>query len=169
MKYCKTPVKFALFFCLIFFAFSAEKGVPAQKTSVPPKNDEAVLRNLKEIEWAKAYREQDTKLLDRILADEFQMIDNDGNWSNKKLELEYNKNNKPLYDSFRFEIKRLDIFENGTAIIAGTGHITGKDKDGEYKIEYQSSNVLIKRNGIWKAISSHVSGVKRTSVVKTTN
>ncbi len=164
MKYCKTPVKFALSCCLIFFAVFAEKSVPAQKNSVPPKNDEAVLRNLKETEWAKAYREQDTKLLERILADEFQMIDNEGNWSNKKLELEYIKNNKPVYDSFRFEIKRLDIFENGTAIIAGAGHITGKDTGGEYKIEYQSSNVLIKRNGIWKAISSHVSGIKRTTV-----
>lgn len=161
--------KFALIFCLIFFAAAAERSVPAQKNPLPQKNDAEILRYLKEVEWAKAYREQDTELLDRILAGEFQMIRNDGIWSNKKLELEYVKNNKPAYDSFRFEIKRLDIFENGTAIVAGTGHITGKDKDGEYKIEYQSSNVLIKRNEVWKAIASHVSGVKRTAVVKTAN
>jgi len=127
------------------------------------KSDEETLRYLKEVEWAKAYREQDTKLLDRILADEFQMIDNEGNWSNKKEEMEYIKNNKPTYTSFRFEIKRLEIFENGTAIIAGTGYINGKDKDNAYKIVYQSSNILIKRKEGWKAIASHVSGVIRTA------
>jgi ketosteroid isomerase-like protein len=126
-------------------------------------SDKEILRQLKEVEWPKAYREQDTKLLDRILADEFQMIDDEGNWSNKKLELDYIQKNKPTYESFRFEIKRLEIFENGTAIIAGTGHITGSDKDGQYKMEYQSSNVLIKRNGLWKAIASHVSGIKKTT------
>ena len=128
------------------------------------KSDEETLRYLKEVEWAKAYREQDTKLLDRILADEFRMIDADGNWSSKKDEMDYISKNKPNYDSFRFEIKRLEIFENGTAVVAGTGHITGKNN--EYKIVYQSSNILIKRNGIWKAIASHVSGVKRTNPSK---
>lgn len=165
MNNCKTAVKFALIFCLTLFmiALHARQGFTGQKS------DEAVLKYLKEVEWPKAYREQDTKLLDRILADEFQMIDDEGNWSTKKLELEYIKNNKPSYDSFRFEIKRLDIFENGTAVVAGTGHIFGKDKDGEFKVEYQSSNVLIKRNGVWKAIASHVSGIKRTTVGKKKN
>lgn len=126
--------------------------------------DKKTLRYMKEVEWPKAYREQNTKLLDRILADEFQMIDNAGEWSNKAKELEYIKANRPSYDSFRFEITRLDVFENGTAIVAGTGHVEGKDKNGKYKMTYQSSNMLIKRNGIWKAIASHVSGIKRTTV-----
>lgn len=123
--------------------------------------DAKTLRYMKEVEWPKAYREQDTKLLGRILADEFQMITNTGEWSNKTKELDYIRSNKPSYTAFRFEIKRLDIFENGTAVVAGTGHIDSRDKDGVYKMEYQSSNVLIKRGGIWKAIMSHVSGVKR--------
>ena len=57
---------------------------------------------LKEVEWPKAYREQDTVLLDRILADEFQMIDASGNWSTKQEELEYIQSHRPSYDSFCF-------------------------------------------------------------------
>ena len=72
----------------------------------------------------------------------------------------YIKKNKPSYDSFEFKIKRLDIFENGTAVVAGIGIIKGKGKNGPYHVVYHSSNILIKRNGIWKAISSHVSGAK---------
>ena len=125
--------------------------------------DEKALRHLKEVEWPKAYREQDTALLDRILADGFQSIDGDGNWSTKAEEMDYIRKNKPSYESFRFEIKRLEIFENGTAIVAGTGHIRGRDAEGPYKVEYQSSNIFLKRAGLWKAVASHVSGIQRKS------
>jgi hypothetical protein len=47
--------------------------------------------------------------------------------------------------------------------VAGTGVVTTADDDGPFVFEYQSSNVLIKRNGAWKAVASHVSGIKRVS------
>ncbi|AYB33552.1 nuclear transport factor 2 family protein [Chryseolinea soli] len=124
------------------------------------ETDEATLRNLKQVQWPKAYREQDTVLLDRILADEFQMIDSDGVPSTKKDQLAYIKTHKPTYLSFEFKIERLDLFENNTAVVSGTGTIRAKDKKGWYDVLYQSSNVLIKRNGEWRAISSHTSGDK---------
>lgn len=124
------------------------------------EQDEATLRNLKQVQWPKAYREQDTVLLDRILADEFQMIDSDGIPSTKKEQLAYIKSHKPGYISFEFKIERLDLFENNTAVVSGTGTIRAKDKKGLYDVVYQSSNVLIKRSGEWRAISSHTSGDK---------
>lgn len=124
-------------------------------------DDKQVLRHLKEVAWPQAYREQDASLLDEILADEFQMIRNDGQWSNKLDELRWVAGNKPDYDSFYFEIRRLDILENGTAIVAGSGTIHASDDDGPYVAEYQSTNVLIKRNDTWRAVASHVSGYRR--------
>lgn len=120
------------------------------------KKQKNKLRYLKEVEWPKAYREQDTTLLKRILADEFQFIQADGTYSNKEIELEYIKNNEHTYDSFYFDIKRFEFFENGTAIVSGAGHIFIDTAE----IIYQSSNVFLMRNDQWKAISSHVSGVK---------
>ena len=119
-------------------------------------NDKEVLRHLKEVDWPRAYEEQDTVLLDHILGDDFRMIDQEGREYSKKDELEWIKKNAPDYDSFYYEIKRFDILDNGTAIICGTGHIL---KDS-VKSVYQSSNVLLKRDGKWKAVLSHVSGVK---------
>ena len=86
--------------------------------------------------------------------------------STKAEELDYISRNKPSYDSFRFEIRRLQIFPNRTAIISGSGFIESKPK-GEKKgsrTEYQSSNVFIEREGRWQAIASHVSGVKTTEL-----
>lgn len=122
--------------------------------------DEMALRKIKEVEWPQAYREQDAELLERILADEFQMIDAEGAWSSKAEELKYVRTHEPGYDSFRFITKRLEIFENDSAVVAGTGLITDGSGTERVVTEYQSTNIFIKRDGRWQAIASHVSGVK---------
>ncbi len=94
-------------------------------------------------------------------AEEFQRIDGAGNWFTKADELERVAQNKPTYDSLVFNIRRLEIFENGTAIVAGTGTVHGKEAGVSYVAQYQSTNVLLKRKGVWKAVTSHVSGYKR--------
>jgi hypothetical protein len=66
----------------------------------------------------------------------------------------------PGYDSLRFSIRRLDVFENGTAVVAGTGTVFGRDSLGPYTVSYQSSNIMIRRQGQWRAVASHVSGVQ---------
>lgn len=122
--------------------------------------DEKSLRELKQVLWPQAYREQDVALLDRILADNFRMIDGDGNWSSKAEELKWIAANKPGYDSLSFAIERLEIFGGDTAIVAGTGTIRGRNQNGPYLGEYRSTNILIKQNGVWRAVASHVSGYK---------
>lgn len=143
---------------MLFFFADALSGF-AQRNGAD-NSDEKVLRYLKKMEWPKAYRRHDAVLLDRILAEEFKMIDSDGEYSTKGDQIEYVTKNTPNYTAFKFIIKRLEIFENNTAIISGTGIIKNKDKDGEFELVYQSSNVLIKRENTWKAIFSHTSGNK---------
>ena len=125
------------------------------------KSDEGILREIKEVLWPRAYATQDVELLDSILADEFQMVDAAGNWTSKADEIEWVRRNAASYDSFVFNILRLDIFENGTAVVAGEGVIRGSDDEGDYVMTYQSSNILIKRDGAWRAVASHVSGIDR--------
>ncbi len=134
-------------------------GDPNQKDVLRvTAQDMESLRYLKEVEWPKAYGASDTVLLDRILGDDFQMIDAAGNWSDKAGELQWIKENNYAPDSFYYDIKRLETLENGTALICGTGHIFN---DSTHTI-YESSNILIKREGIWKAVASHVSGIRKS-------
>lgn len=147
------------FLSLLFFVLLSSA---AQAATDIPDADRAALHQLKEVDWPKAYATQDTKLLDTILAEEFQSIDANGEWSTKAKELEFIRQNKPWYDSLVYKIKRIEIFENGTAIVAGEGTIRSAGKDGPVTIKYQSSNVLLKRNGKWKAVASHVSGITKT-------
>ena len=146
-----------LFFVLAVTISCHQQKPDVVQTSTINSEDQKILRNLKEVQWPKAYREQDTLLLDKILGDDFQMIDASGEWSNKVKELEWIKETAMENDSFFYEIKRLDVLPNGTALICGTGHIFNDSTE----TIYQSSNILVKRQGVWKAIASHVSGIQK--------
>ena len=117
-------------------------------------DDEATLRHFKTVLWPQAYRTQDVELLNRMLDDSFEMIDDEGNRSSKQAELEYIANNAWNPGEFRYEIQRLDIYNGDTAIIDGQGVAEN--------YTYMSSNVLIKENGRWKAVASHISGFRKT-------
>jgi hypothetical protein len=150
-------------FTVLILVLSSQAALsqrPDSNTSRGMEDDLATLRFLKEVEWPKAYKLQDTILLDRILADEFQMVDSEGGYTRKADQINYVRNHKISYDSFRFEIKRLEIFKGEFAVVTGTGTIAGRDSLGSYKIIYQSSNHLIKRDKLWRAVSSHTSGQK---------
>lgn len=144
---------------ILFFQIAAVLTGSTDPSSLA--EDKRVLMNIKKVLWPKAYREHDTVLLDKLLDSDFALIDSTGSWTGKLDELNYLKTKQPFPPSFNFHIKRLDIFENGTAIVAGIGEIRDKDEKGAYVFTYHSSNVLIKRNGSWKAVSSHTSGYQR--------
>jgi hypothetical protein len=115
------------------------------------RNDEETLRHIKTVLWNQAYRTQDVELLDRLLHDSFEMIDADGNRSTKAEELAYIRDNQWDPGEFEYRIERLQIYRGQFAIVDGTGVATN--------YSYKSSNVLIKEDGAWRAVASHVSGV----------
>ena len=118
-------------------------------------DDHEVLRNFKTVLWPQAYRTQDVELLDRLLHDSFEMIDAEGNRSTKKKELEYIKNNEWDPGTFEYRIERLQIYQGSFAVIDGTGVAKS--------YTYKSSNFLVKEEGVWRAIASHVSGYQSTA------
>ena len=120
--------------------------------SMASADDYDVLRNFKTVLWPQAYRTQDVELLDRLLHDSFEMIDAEGNRSTKQEELEYIRNNQWNPGSFEYRIERLEIYQGSFAVIDGTGVASN--------YSYKSSNFLIKEDGEWRAIASHVSGFR---------
>ena len=117
-------------------------------------NDQDMLREIKTELWPRAYRTQDVELLDQLLHDSFELINADGTRSTKQDELDYVGNNAWDPGNFEFRIDRLDVYEGSFAIVAGTGVADS--------YTYKSSNVLIKVDGRWQAIASHVSGFQST-------
>ncbi|MTI20271.1 nuclear transport factor 2 family protein [Fulvivirga sp. RKSG066] len=149
-------MKFLLIASIVFITACSGSKEEAYIAKIS-QADTTKLTKIKKELWPKAYHEHDTALLNKILHEEFEMISNSGEWSTKTDEMDWLLSNSSKPDSFFYEIKRLDIFKNGTAVIAGTGHVFNDSS----KMQYQSSNVLVKENKEWKAILSHVSGVQQ--------
>lgn len=133
---------------------------PAKAQSNTTDQDYKTLTDLKIVSFAKAYEEQDTVLLDQILHDKYQLVDDGGETYSKESEMEYVSKYGASYDTFNFTIQKLEVFENGTAMIFGVGSMTGSDIEGSYSQTYKSTDVFVKEKGKWKAITTHVSGVK---------
>ena len=124
-----------------------------------PRSDEAALRHLKQQIWPRAYRENDVDLLDRILHERFVLIDAAGQSTSKAEELAMLPDYRWTHDEFAYDVDHLEIFEDQTAVVSGIGQASGASESGDYCLRYRSSNVLIKQDGTWKAVLSHVSGV----------
>ncbi len=154
MKTFCVPVILAL-----FVACSAQTPAQQQTVAISDEDYETV-KNLKIVSFAKAYEDQDTVLLDQILHNTYQLVDDGGEVYSKKDEMDYVSKYGPSYETFTFEILKLEVYENGTATVFGIGTITGKDIEGAYSQTYKASDVFVKENGKWQAITTHVSGVK---------
>ena len=78
------------------------------------------------------------------------MADNEGKLSDKAGELAWVAENAWNPGAFEYRIERLDIYDGRWAVISGSGIAE--------RYRYRSSNVLIKEDGRWQAVASHVSG-----------
>lgn len=123
--------------------------------------DIQAVKQLKSSVWPSAYLGQDTLLLDKILADDFQLIDANGNVFRKADEIKYVSDIKPTYHSFEFVVDRCEIVASNTAIVSGLGVLLGNDSEGNYRTTYHSSDILVKRDEVWKSVGSHVSGLQK--------
>jgi len=153
-------MRYLLFIPILVLACGTPSSDTAGTSSIISDADEAAVREFKTVLWGKAYGEQDTVLLAQLLHEGFQLIDDNGDTYSKEDELAYVGQYGPSYDEFEFSISRLELFDNGTAVVFGTGTMKGVNGDEAYITTYKSSNVLIKVGDQWQAINSHVSGVK---------
>ena len=119
-------------------------------TANSPAEDRAALTELKTTKWPRAYLKQDVELLAQILHPSFQLTDVNGETSSRTRELELLETTPWRPAHFEYNIERLEIYEGRFAVVAGRGCTDSST--------YVSSNHLVKEDGRWRAISSHVSG-----------
>ncbi|MGD1841526.1 MAG: nuclear transport factor 2 family protein [Thermonemataceae bacterium] len=149
-----------ILFLLSFLIITCTADKSTRQPDLLSAKDEEASRYLKEVAWPKAYTEKDTVLLKQLLSERFVIIDYHGDWHSKQDELTWLKENIAQSDSFYYEIKRLEPLEDGTVILCGTGRFVRKADSLD--LTYQTSNVFVKEDTRWKAVQSHVSGVKDT-------
>ena len=111
-----------------------------------------------EIEWGDAFEHRDFGTLERLMDDEYILTDPLGNVRRKEETLAALATNEVRFDSTKSDDVHVRI--NGdTAVVTVRSTFKGRYKGWSMAGKYQYTDVLVKRNGSWQAISSHITAL----------
>ncbi len=117
------------------------------------KNSPEQILNQMEQDWSQADVQRDAAALNRILAEDWIGIDFEGTVLNKAQALEGIRSASGSLQSTVLRDMKIRVYGN-TAVITGTdtekGEYHGKDSTGKYCW----TDVFVRRNGHWQAVSS---------------
>jgi len=131
------------------------------------RDDVADLTEKKVLIWPKLYAERDADGLAAFLAEEFKVLEPDGTVRTREEEIEWLRTTPKdeAKSDFLFTINEIVFAGDDLAIIYGHGDSTRETEDGQpCHHNYWSSNTFLKRDGAWKPVFSHISGISCTPV-----
>ena len=121
------------------------------------QTDEDAVRQM-EWEWGEAFEQKDLATLDRLMADEYILTDPLGHVRSKAESLAALQTNEVNFESTQSDDVEVRI--NGdTALVTGRSKFRGRYKGWSMSGQYQYTDVLVKRNGCWKAVASHITAL----------
>ena len=111
-----------------------------------------------EFEWGEAFERGDMATLDRLMADEYILTDPLGFVRSKADSLAAIKTREVFFESSKSGDVKVRI--NGdTAVVTGRSTFRGRYKGWSMAGQYQYTDVLVKRHGSWRAVSSHITAL----------
>jgi ketosteroid isomerase-like protein len=127
------------------------------ENNLPLISDEDEVRRI-ESEWGDAFERHDMATLDHLMADEYILTDPLGNVRTKAESLAAIETSELLFESTNSDDVNVRI--NGdTAVVTGRSTFKGRYKGWSMAGQYQYTDVLVKRQGSWKAVSSHITAL----------
>lgn len=117
------------------------------------KSDQETLMQL-ERDWDAAFRRNDAKAVERLLADEFIATYEDGTRADKKREIEIAATfNQAVEESAQDEFT-IRVFGN-TAVVWFRLRLVGPIQGKRTELTYHYTDVWVIRDGRWQCVSSH--------------
>lgn len=111
-----------------------------------------------EIDWGVAFERRDMVTLDLLMAEEYILTDPLGQLRTKTETLAAIETNEVDFQSTQSDDVNVTIYGE-TAVVTGRSTFRGRYKGWSMTGCYQYTDVLVKRNGSWKAVSSHITAL----------
>ena len=111
-----------------------------------------------EYEWGVAFEQRDFTTLDRLMADEYILTDPLGHVRSKAETLAALAANEVQFESTSSDDVNVRI-HGDTAVVTGRSTFRGCYKGWSMAGQYQYTDVLVRRDGTWQAISSHITAL----------
>ena|SRR2546422_5197265 len=123
------------------------------------ENVEQTLLQL-ERDWEQANAKNDLAALDRILAPEFVNTDSDGLLRTRAEVMTARKSGAVKFTAFSQGDYKVHVFGD-TAIVTGRMAIKGTREGKDYAGQERFTDVFLRRDGRWRAVSTHASRVAK--------
>jgi FKBP-type peptidyl-prolyl cis-trans isomerase len=143
------------------FAFGQKKTAGAKtqassptKTTAPANRVQEQLKKLEE-EWATAFIKRDAAALNRILADDYYIIDPNGSVGNKAQTIEDITAGNIVFESIKYDNLNVRVY-GAFAIVTGGEAVTLRSNSQSNTVTFRFTDVFALRRGRWQAISSQL-------------
>ena len=123
-------------------------------TATLPEHDVRLI----EYEWGVAFERRDFNTLDRLMADEYILTDPLGHVRSKAETLAALEANEVQFECSSSDDVNVRI-HGDTAVVTGRSTFRGCYRGWSMAGQYQYTDVLVRRDGSWKAISSHITAL----------
>ena len=138
----------------------------ATAQEVTRQEEEAVLKELKVVDWREIYATGDADRLEQFLAEEFVLIGGSDGFTPKSKEVSsLRESGGGVPEDFLYHVEDIIWVNEDAVIIYGRGTSTRTNADGgPCYHSYLSSNVLRREDSEWHPVSSHVSDAECSAV-----
>ena len=149
---------------LVLVAMSAagsaqQSSQTSSKSSGSGKTDQALETRFRE--YADALKKKDTATLDKIWADDYCLINPQGELVTKAQRMENVKTGATAFDDIEVQQERVNVRGN-TAVDIGRVNLKGTKYSGqESSGEYRYMNVWTKDKGQWRLLANQVTLIKK--------
>jgi ketosteroid isomerase-like protein len=137
------------------------------KTQAPANRVQEQLKRLEE-EWATAFVKRDAAALNRILADDYYIIDPNGSVGDKASTIRDMTSGEFAFESIKYDDLKVRVY-GSFAIVTGGEVVTVKEGGKSNTSAFRFTDVFALRRGRWQAISSQLTastGVGLTIVTR---
>jgi ketosteroid isomerase-like protein len=105
-----------------------------------------------------AFRVGDLKTADRLLAPEFTLVNSDSTVQSRDEVMAEIRSGNPKYEIFRNHSMTAHVFDNA-AIVQGITSLKGTSSGKPFAVDVRFTDTLIKTNGQWRVVVSHVTRI----------
>ncbi|AKF85885.1 hypothetical protein MFUL124B02_17925 [Myxococcus fulvus 124B02] len=103
-----------------------------------------------------AFEKGDVAFLEGFLADGFTLLDSSGNVTDRAATLAEVRVREPRYEVFRNHDMKVRLYGD-TAVVIGITSVKGVAGGSSFAADLRFTDTLIKREGQWRIVASHVS------------
>lgn len=129
---------------------------PTVPTTGSPEDEKAVLQL--EQAWCEAFRTNDAEAIARIEDESYTLTNSRAELSTRTDDIVEAKEHAIEYSKFYNHEQSVRLYDD-TAIVTGITSLEGVSGDKPFKLDVRFTDILVRRNGEWKAVAGHVTRI----------